>query len=433
MDENLLQDVVAQALKAGADAAEAVFAERQALSVSVRMGELEEVEREEARDLGLCVFIGRRQATVSGSDISALARAKLIERAVAMARLAPEDPYAGLAPEDRLARGPFPDLDLYDATEPDAEGLEAQARESEEAARAIEGVTNSDGGSASWSTGSWTLVTSTGYHANLAVVAALTDPDTLVVSDAHVHASLIDGCRLARAEVVVVPHNDVAAVEVALAGRSHPRALVLTESIFSVLGDAAPVAELTEVCRRHDALLVVDEAHAIGVRGPLGGGLCAEAGVQEHIVATLTLSKALGSQGGAVLCSPAIRDHLVNRARPFIYDTGLAPAAVGAADAALSMLVDEPERTSRVRQVAGVLADACGVAVPAGAVLAVPMPGPREAVAAVEVAADRGVRIGCFRPPSTPDGISRLRLTAHADLDEARLQQACTVLKDVSR
>ena len=277
------------------------------------------------------------------------------------------------------------------------------------------------------------LVTSTGYHANLAVVAALTDPDTLVVSDAHVHASLIDGCRLARAEVVVVPHNDVAAVEVALAGRSHPRALVLTESIFSVLGDAAPVAELTEVCRRHDALLVVDEAHAIGVRGPLGGGLCAEAGVQEHVVATLTLSKALGSQGGAVLCSPAIRDHLVNRARPFIYDTGLAPAAVGAADAALSMLVDEPERTSRVRQVAGVLADACGVAAPAGAVLAVPMPGPREAVAAVEVAAGRGVRIGCFRPPSTPDGISRLRLTAHADLDEARLQQACTVLKDVSR
>jgi PmbA protein len=163
MDENLLQDVVAQALKAGADAAEAVFAERQALSVSVRLGELEEVEREEARDLGLRVFIGRRQATVSGSDISALARAKLIERAVAMARLAPEDPYAGLAPQDRLASGPFPDLDLYDATEPSAETLEEKARESEAAARAIEGVTNSDGGSASWSTGGWTLVTSTGF------------------------------------------------------------------------------------------------------------------------------------------------------------------------------------------------------------------------------------------------------------------------------
>ncbi|MDQ0466933.1 PmbA protein [Caulobacter ginsengisoli] len=163
MDENLLQDVVAQAMKAGADAAEAVFAERRALSVSVRLGELEEVEREEARDLGLRVFVGSRQATVSGSDISAEARGKLIERAVAMARLAPEDPYAGLAPQDRLARGPFANLDLYDPGEPAAEALEALAHESEAAALAVAGVTNSDGGSASWSSGSWTLVTSTGF------------------------------------------------------------------------------------------------------------------------------------------------------------------------------------------------------------------------------------------------------------------------------
>ena len=121
MDQNLLHDVVAAALKAGADAAEAVAAERQSLSVTVRMGALEEVEREESRDLGLRVFVGRRQASVSGSDISAPARARLIERAVAMARLAPEDPYAGLAPEERLARGPGPDLDLYDPAEPSAE------------------------------------------------------------------------------------------------------------------------------------------------------------------------------------------------------------------------------------------------------------------------------------------------------------------------
>jgi PmbA protein len=108
MDDNLLHDVVAAARKAGADAAEAVFAERQSLSVSVRLGELEEVEREEARDLGLRVFIGNRSATVSGSDVSADARAKLVERAVAMARLAPEDPYASLAPSDRLAQGSVP-------------------------------------------------------------------------------------------------------------------------------------------------------------------------------------------------------------------------------------------------------------------------------------------------------------------------------------
>lgn len=163
MDENLLNDLVAAAQDAGADAAEAAYAERQSLSVSVRLGELEEVEREEARDLGLRVFIGARQASVSGSDISESGRAKLIERVVAMARLAPEDPYAGLAPEERLAQGPFPDLDLYDAHEPTAEALEARAREAEEAARAVKGVTNSDGGSAGWSTSRWMLATSGGF------------------------------------------------------------------------------------------------------------------------------------------------------------------------------------------------------------------------------------------------------------------------------
>lgn len=163
MDENLLQDVVAAALKAGADAAEAVSAERRALSIGVRNGGLEEVEREESRDLGLRVFVGRRQASVSGSDISPEARAKLIERAVAMARLAPEDPYAGLADPDRLARGPLPELDLYDASEPSAEALEARARAAEAAARAVPKVTNSDGGSASWSSSQWLMVTSGGF------------------------------------------------------------------------------------------------------------------------------------------------------------------------------------------------------------------------------------------------------------------------------
>jgi PmbA protein len=163
MDEALLNDVVAAALKAGADAAEAVAAERRALSITVRLGELEEVEREEARDLGLRVFVGRRQATVSGSDISGEARAKLVERAVAMARLAPEDPYAGLADPDILARAPLPELDLYDSAEPTPETLEGLARIAEDAARAAPKVVNSDGGSASWGASQWRLVTSAGF------------------------------------------------------------------------------------------------------------------------------------------------------------------------------------------------------------------------------------------------------------------------------
>ena len=164
MDIELLHDVVRAARAAGADVAEAVAAERSALSVGVRLGALEEVEREESRDLGLRVFVGQRQAVVSSSDISPAARAKLVERAVAMARLAPEDPYAGLAPEDRLARGPLPDLDLYDPTDRSPETLEALAHEAEDAARAIDGVKNSEGGSASWSTNAWAFVTSHGFE-----------------------------------------------------------------------------------------------------------------------------------------------------------------------------------------------------------------------------------------------------------------------------
>ena len=275
------------------------------------------------------------------------------------------------------------------------------------------------------------LAVSTGYHANLAAVSALADADTLIVSDAHVHASMIDACRLSRGTVTVVPHNDVAAVERFLAARTQARAIVLVETIYSVLGDAAPVAELADVCARHEAVLVADEAHALGVCGDGGRGLLHAAGLagQDHVVATLTLSKSLGSQGGAVLSTPAVREHLVNTARPFIYDTGLAPGAAGAAHAALSVILDEPERVARVRAVARALAKAGGVPEADGAVLAIAMPGPREAVDAVACAADQGVRIGCFRPPSTPDGISRLRLTAHAHLSESEIETAVRVIE----
>jgi 8-amino-7-oxononanoate synthase len=275
------------------------------------------------------------------------------------------------------------------------------------------------------------LAFSTGYHANLSVVQALVDADTLIVSDAHIHASMIDACRLARATVTVTPHNDVAAVGQALAGRRQRRALVLVETIYSVLGDAAPLAELGELVAANDAVLIADEAHALGVGGPGGRGLLAASGLagRPTVVATGTLSKSFGSQGGLVLGSAAVREHLINRARPFIYDTGLAPGAVGAALAALRVLEGAPELADQVRRNAAFLADAAGVAPPAGAVLSVPMPGPREALAAVATAAEHGLRIGCFRPPSTPDGISRLRLTAHAHHTDENLATAAKVLR----
>ncbi|HEX8471729.1 MAG TPA: TldD/PmbA family protein [Brevundimonas sp.] len=159
----LLHDLVAAALKAGADAAEAVTSERRALSVGVRNGELEEVEREESRDLGLRVFVGQRQASVSASDLSEATQARLIERVVAMARLAPEDPYASLAPQDRLNMGPHRELDLYDGSERSAAELEAAAAETEAVALAVEGVVRSEGGHASTSSSEWRLVTSHGF------------------------------------------------------------------------------------------------------------------------------------------------------------------------------------------------------------------------------------------------------------------------------
>ena len=274
------------------------------------------------------------------------------------------------------------------------------------------------------------VVTSTGYHANLATVTALADEGTLVVSDAHVHASLIDGCRLSRGAVVVVPHRDVAAVDDALRTRSRPRALVLTESVFSVLGDAAPLVDLATVCRRHDATLLVDEAHALGVAGRVGLGLVADLGIAgPGVVVTVTLSKALGSQGGAVVASRAVVDHLVNTARPFIFDTGLAPAATAAAQAALDVLLAEPERVGRVRRGADQLAGACEVAATAGAIVPVPMLSPGAAVAAQRRLHEQGVLVGCFRPPSVPDRVSRLRLTANATLTKPALTHATRALQ----
>lgn len=160
---DLLNDIVKAALKAGADAAEAVSADRRSLSVGVRNGKLEDVEREESRDLGLRVFVGQRQASVSASDFSPATQARLVERAVAMARLAPEDPYAGFAPEDRLARGPFIDLDLFDPSERSAQTLEQVSAEAEAAALAVPGVARSEGGHAGWSSSRWRLVTSHGF------------------------------------------------------------------------------------------------------------------------------------------------------------------------------------------------------------------------------------------------------------------------------
>jgi 8-amino-7-oxononanoate synthase len=277
------------------------------------------------------------------------------------------------------------------------------------------------------------LVFSSGYTANLGAVVSLSGAGSLLVSDALTHASLVDACRLSRARVVVTPHRDVSAVEAALSVRDEERAVVVTDSVFSADGVLAPLRALHDVCRRHGALLIVDEAHGLGVRGG-GRGLLHEVGLAgaPDVVMTTTLSKALGSQGGVVLGSVAVRAHLIDAARPFIFDTGLAPAAVGAALAALRGLIDEPWRAQTVLDHASALAEICGVAErPESAVVSVILGEPEVALGAAVACLDRGVRVGCFRPPTVPAGTSRLRLTARASLSDDEMALAREVLTEV--
>ncbi|MFC9503649.1 8-amino-7-oxononanoate synthase [Streptomyces sp. NPDC057002] len=278
------------------------------------------------------------------------------------------------------------------------------------------------------------LVFSSGYAANLAAVTALAPHGSLIVSDAGNHASLIDGCRLARGTTQVVAHAEPDAVRKALSAHEGA-AITVSDTVFSVDGDAAPLAELAAACREHGAGLVVDDAHGLGVLGDGGRGAPHAAGLAgaDDVVVTVTLSKSLGGQGGAVLGPARVIDHLVNAARTFIFDTGLAPAAAGAALAALRLLRREPERAARARAVASELharLTAAGLEAvrPDAAVVSVRAPSPEDAVRWAAECRAAGLAVGCFRPPSVPDGISRLRLTARADLTGEQIERAVRLI-----
>jgi 8-amino-7-oxononanoate synthase len=287
------------------------------------------------------------------------------------------------------------------------------------------------------------LVLSSGYLANLAVITALSaalSPDgVLIVSDERNHASLIDACRLARSSRVrlaIAPHRDVAAVESLLADRTEEHALVVSDAVFSVDSALAPVAELHAAVKEHGALLVLDEAHALGVFGPGGRGVSLGFAGEPELIRTVTLSKALASQGGAILGAPEIIETVIDTGRAFIFDTGLAPPCAGAARAALDVLRESPDLPARARTAARRLAQVAadlGLAPvpPSAAVLAIILGSADAAVQAREICAKNGVRAGCFRPPSVPDGQACLRLTARATLTEGDFVVAARALTSV--
>jgi 8-amino-7-oxononanoate synthase len=280
------------------------------------------------------------------------------------------------------------------------------------------------------------LIYSSGYLANLGAVRALAGRETLVLSDAYNHASLIDGCRISGAETVVAPHAAPSAVAALLDARAPGRpALVVTESVFSVDGDLAPLAELHQVTSARGALLLVDDAHALGILGAGGAGGVAAAGLAgaPDVIVTATLSKSLGGAGGVVAGPAAFIRHLIDTGRTFIYDTAPPPAVIAGVHAALRVARSAADRravltTRAAETVRRLRAAGFTVPTPAAGVLSVLAPGPEAAVTWAAECRDRGVAVGCFRPPSTPDGSSRLRLTLNAGVPEADFQRALDVI-----
>lgn len=280
----------------------------------------------------------------------------------------------------------------------------------------------------------------TGYHANVGAITALVGRGDAVFSDQLNHASIIDGCRLSGAEVHVYPHADTGALDALLAARSTARRrLVVTDSVFSMDGDHAPLREICRVAAAHDAMVMVDEAHATGVEGPTGAGLVEALGLGDVVTVQMgTLGKALGTAGAFVAGSSALIALLVNRARSFIYTTALPPPVVAAVDAALDVVEREPERRARLATIAATLRArlaALGFEIPPGAGPIIPViTGSSErALAWSRGLLERGVFVQAIRPPTVPDGTARLRVTlmaTHTDEDLAHAVAAFAALRD---
>lgn len=290
---------------------------------------------------------------------------------------------------------------------------------------------------ADWLRVEQTLLFSSGYAANVGTVAALSGPGTLVVSDSLNHASIVDGCRLSRARVVVTEHGSVDAVRLALAAAPERRRLIVTDGYFSMDGDFAPIAALRAVCDQHGATLLIDEAHALGVWGPEGRGVSAAAGVRPDVVVG-TLGKSFGAAGAFVAGSAPLIRWLWNRARSFVFSTGIAPTTARAALEALP-LVREGERTARLHLNTDVFRQALtarGVAVLSGSrgpIVPIVLGDADRAVRRASDLEDVGIFVHPIRPPTVPRGTSRLRLTVQSGHNAEDLVRAADAIAQVLR
>lgn len=287
---------------------------------------------------------------------------------------------------------------------------------------------------AAWEGRERAVLFGSGYLANVGVVSALAGRGDVVFSDALNHASIVDGCRLSRAEVFVYRHADVEHLAWGLARAAGRGALVVTDSVFSMDGDVAPLAEIVALARRWGARTVVDEAHGTGCLGPGGRGAVSAAGLEAEVdVLVGTLGKALGAYGAYAACGSELAELLVNAARPFIFSTAPPPAAAGAALTALDVVEGEPGRVARLQANATLLREALGAhGLDTGGsstqILPLVVGAAQDAVAAAEGALSEGVFVQAIRPPTVPDGTSRLRVAVSSEHAAGDLRAAADVL-----
>jgi glycine C-acetyltransferase/8-amino-7-oxononanoate synthase len=273
-----------------------------------------------------------------------------------------------------------------------------------------------------------------GYLANAGIIGLLAREGDVVLSDALNHASIVDGCRLARARTFVYEHCDMEHLEHGLREAAGRASLIVSDGVFSMDGDVAPLPEIVELARRYDARVMVDEAHGTGALGPGGRGAAAAAGLEDEVdVLVGTLGKALGSYGAYVCCDATMAEYLVNSARTLIFSTGLPPPAVAAALAALDLLRSQPQRVDKLQRNGRVLREALraeGLDTGDSETQIVPlvMGDAAAAVAACEGALKQGVFAQAIRPPTVPEGTSRLRLAVMASHTAAELRQAAKAL-----
>jgi 8-amino-7-oxononanoate synthase len=283
------------------------------------------------------------------------------------------------------------------------------------------------------------LLFGSGYLANTGTIAALAGKGEVVFSDELNHASIIDGCRLAAAETFVYRHADLDHLAWGLERAGERASLIVSDGIFSMDGDVAPLPGLVELARRHGARLMVDEAHATGALGPGGRGSVAAAGLSDEVDLVVgTLGKALGSYGAYVCADTEVVDYLLNRARPFVFSTALPPASVGAAQAALELLESEPQRVECLRANAAALRAglaAEGLAVGCSETQIVPLAvGDAERTMRLcEAILEAGIFAQGIRPPTVPEGSSRLRFTVMATHEPAELRAAAHQVGEAAR